>query len=58
MNGGNGKTGLFPASREVRVGAPGSRAELRKYCSQAWRQAKLWDKIEKSGRVEEFTFRG
>jgi hypothetical protein len=40
-----------------RVGAPGSRAVLRKYCSQVWRQAKLWDKIEKSLRVGEFTFR-
>jgi hypothetical protein len=27
---------------------------MRKYCSQVWRQAKLWDKIEKSIRVGEF----
>ncbi len=49
---------VAPASREIRVGAAGGRAMMRSYCSQVWRQAKLWDKIEKSVRVEEFTFRG
>jgi hypothetical protein len=40
------------------VGAPGSRATMRSYCSQVFRQARLWDRLEKSVRVEEFTFPG
>ncbi|HKA77741.1 MAG TPA: DUF3037 domain-containing protein [Pseudolabrys sp.] len=41
-----------------RVGAPGSRATMRNYCSQVWHQARLWERIEKSTRVAEFTFPG
>jgi hypothetical protein len=41
-----------------RAGAPGSRAQMRSYCSQVLRQARLWDRIEKSIRVSEFTFPG
>jgi hypothetical protein len=40
------------------VGAPGSRAQMRSYCSQVFRQARLWDRIEKAVRVSEFTFPG
>src|SRR6266436_7731248 len=39
-----------------RAGAPGSRAQMRLYCSQVFRQARLWDRIEKSVRASEFTF--
>ena len=42
----------------VRVGAPGSRAQIRSYCSQVLRQARLWERIEKSVRASEFTFPG
>src|SRR5882762_8408817 len=41
-----------------RVGAPGSRAQMRSYCSQVFRQARLWGRIEKSVRAAEFTFPG
>jgi hypothetical protein len=41
-----------------RVGAPGSRAQMRSYCSQVFHQAHLWDKIQKSVRAAEFTFPG
>ena len=41
-----------------RVGAPGSRATLRSYCSQVFRQARLWDRLEKAVRAEEYTFPG
>lgn len=41
-----------------RVGAPGSRAQMRSYCSQVFRHARLWDKITKSVRAAEFTFPG
>jgi hypothetical protein len=40
------------------VGAPGSRAQMRSYCSQVFRQARLWERIEKSVRASEFTFPG
>ena len=42
----------------TRVGAPGSRATMRNYCSQVWHQARLWERIEKSTRVAQFTFPG
>jgi hypothetical protein len=31
---------------------------MRSYCSQVFRQARLWDRIEKSVRASEFTFPG
>lgn len=42
----------------ARVGAPGSRAQMRSYCAQVFRQAHLWDRIQKSVRASEFTFPG
>ena len=44
--------------RSARVGAPGSRAQMRAYCSQVFRQARLWERIEKSVRASQFTFPG
>jgi DUF3037 family protein len=44
--------------KPVRVGAPGSRAQIRSYCSQVFHHAHLWDKIQKSVRAAEFTFPG
>lgn len=41
-----------------RVGAPGSRAQMRSYCSQVFRHARLWHRIQKSVRAAEFTFPG
>jgi hypothetical protein len=41
-----------------RVGQPGSRATIRAYCAQVFKQARIWDRIEKSVRVAEFTFPG
>jgi hypothetical protein len=41
-----------------RAGMPGSRAQMRLYCSQVFRQARLWERIEKSVRASEFTFPG
>jgi Protein of unknown function (DUF3037) len=41
-----------------RVGQPGNRATIRAYCAQVFRQARIWDRIEKSVRVSEFTFPG
>lgn len=41
-----------------RVGAPGSRAQMRSYCEQVFRRAGLWDRIQKRVSVSEFTFSG
>jgi hypothetical protein len=49
---------VAPERAPARVGAPGSRAQMRSYCQQVWRQARLWERVEKSVRVEEFTFPG
>jgi hypothetical protein len=44
--------------RGARVGAPGTRSMMREYCSQVWRHAGLWQKVERSIRVAEFTYPG
>jgi hypothetical protein len=49
---------VAPQRAPGRVGAPGSRATLRSYCSQVFKQARLWDRLQKSVRAEEFTFPG
>jgi len=49
---------VAPQRTPSRVGAPGSRATMRSYCSQVFRQARLWERLEKSVRAEEFTFPG
>jgi hypothetical protein len=49
---------VAPLRSAGRVGAPGSRATMRSYCSQVFRQARLWDRLQKSVRAEEFTFPG
>ena len=41
-----------------RAGLPGSRANIRSWCNQVFRQARIWDRLEKSVRVAEFTFPG
>ena len=41
-----------------RTGAPGSRAQMRSYCSQVFRQARLWERIEKGVHAADFTFPG
>src|SRR2546421_1573758 len=49
---------VAPPRKVNRVGAPRSRAMIRDYCSQVWKAAGLWDRIQKSVRVREFTFPG
>lgn len=44
--------------RSTRPGLPGGRAAIRSYCAQVFRQARIWDRIQKSVRVAEFTFPG
>ncbi len=49
---------VAPPCKAARVGAPGNRAMIRGYCGQVWKAAGLWDRIEKSLSVTEFTFPG
>ncbi len=42
----------------ARIGAPGSRGSMRSYCAQVFKQARLWDRLEKGVRAEKFTFAG
>src|SRR5260370_14994720 len=49
---------VAPPRKATRVGAPGSRAMIRDYCSQVWKAGGLWDRLEKSVRVTDFTFPG
>src|SRR4029077_167020 len=41
-----------------RAGLLGSRASLRSHCSEVFRKAKLWSRLEKSVRASQFTFPG
>lgn len=41
-----------------RVGAPGSRAQMRSYCQQVFRHAGLWERLGKRAPVSDFTFPG
>ena len=45
-------------ARPARPGLPGSRRQILDYCRQVFRQAGIWDRLNKSVRVAEFTFPG
>jgi Protein of unknown function (DUF3037) len=49
---------VAPPRAVVRPGAPGSRAAIRSYCSQVWRQGGLWPRIERAVRASPYTFPG
>ena len=49
---------VAPQRRAARVGAPGSRSDIRQHCNQVWKQARLWQRIERNVRMEQFTFPG
>lgn len=49
---------VAPQRGASRVGAPGSRGVIRSYCAQVLKSARLWDRLEKGVRAEEFTFPG
>ena len=42
----------------ARVGAPGNRGAIRSYCAQVFKQARVWERLQKGVRAEEFTFSG
>jgi uncharacterized protein (DUF2236 family) len=41
-----------------RPGLPGSRRQIRDYCEQVFRQAGIWNRLQKTVRIAEFTFPG
>jgi hypothetical protein len=49
---------VAPERGTARVGAPGSRGAIRSYCAQVFKQARLWERLQKGVRAEEFTFAG
>jgi Protein of unknown function (DUF3037) len=49
---------VAPERPAARIGAPGSRATLRGYCGQVFRQAQIWNRLEKSVRAAPYTFAG
>jgi hypothetical protein len=49
---------VAPERTVAAVGAPRSRATIRSYCAQVLKQAKVWERMQKGVRVEEFTFAG
>jgi hypothetical protein len=49
---------VAPRRKPHRVGAAGSRAEVRSYCSQVFRQAQIWERLERAVRVSDYTFAG
>ncbi len=44
--------------RSGRVGLPGGRSNIRSHCSQVFKQARLWERLQKSVPAAEFTFPG
>ena len=49
---------VAPPRKVIRVGAPGNRAMIRRYCWQVWKAAGLWDRVQRSVRATEFTSPG
>ncbi len=49
---------VAPEHGAARVGAPGSRGAIRSYCAQVFKQARVWERLQKGVRAEEFTFAG
>jgi len=49
---------VAPQRRAASVGAPNSRSDTRKHCDQVWKLERLWQRIEKGVRLEQFTFPG
>lgn len=49
---------VAPQRGAARAGAPGSRGAIRAYCAQVFKQARLWERLQKGVRAEEFTFAG
>jgi hypothetical protein len=49
---------VAPKRGGAKVSVSGSRGMIRSYCAQVLRQARLWERVQKGVRAEEFTFPG
>jgi hypothetical protein len=49
---------VTPQRGAASVGAAGSRGAIRSYCAQVLKQARIWERMDKGVRAEEFTSRG
>lgn len=47
-----------PRGRAGAAERPGSRGAIRSYCNQVWRQARVWERIEKAVPAGDYTFAG
>jgi len=47
-----------PARRGAGAERAGSRGAIRSYCNQVWKQARVWEKLQKLVPAQEFTFPG
>jgi hypothetical protein len=53
-----GASEFFPGNGQDADKAPGSRGVVRSYCARVLKQARLWERMQKGVRAEEFTFPG
>lgn len=44
--------------RSMRPGLPGGRADIRSWCAQVFKQARIWEHMDRRVRIAEFTFPG
>jgi hypothetical protein len=49
------RVAVIAPARQARPSQPDSRGDMRRYCVQVFRQARIWDRIEKPVRMKEFT---
>ena len=47
-----------PRIKALRLGRPTTRAQMRKYCKQVLKQARIWDRIERRIPASDFTYQG
>ncbi len=52
----NERVAVISIAGQIRPARPNSRVDMRRYCEQVFRQARIWDRIEKLVPMKEFTF--
>jgi hypothetical protein len=52
----NERVAVVAIAGQVRPNRPNSRVDMRRYCEQVFRQARIWDRIERLVPMKEFTF--
>jgi Protein of unknown function (DUF3037) len=52
----NERVAVISVAGQIRTARPNSRVDMRRYCEQVFRQARIWDRIERLVPIREFTF--